>query len=112
VVLSGDDLTYTDLLQAGAKGTISVTANVAPRALHDVCAAALKGEFTRARELDSTLRLLHNALFLEANPIPVKWAVARLGLMEDGIRLPLTKLQPRFYPQLMEAIAAAGIRFA
>ncbi len=112
VVLSGDDLTYVDLLQVGAQGTISVTANVTPRAMHEICAAALRGDFVAARKIDSTLTILHKTLFLEANPIPVKWAVARLGLMEDGIRLPLTKLQSRFHPQLMEAIAAAGIRFA
>ena len=112
VVLSGDDLTYMNLLQAGAKGTISVTANVTPRALHDACAAALQGDFIAARKIDSALESLHKALFLEPNPMPVKWAVARLGLMEDGIRLPLTKLQSRFHSQLMEAIASAGIRFA
>lgn len=112
VVLSGDDLTYVDLMRVGAKGIISVTANVAPRALHDVCAAALEGDFSRAQQIDEPLRKLHKALFLEANPIPVKWVMTRLGFGQEGIRLPLTKLHSRFHAPLMEALAAAGIRFA
>lgn len=112
VVLSGDDLTYVQLMQAGAKGTISVTANVVPRMLHDVCAAALAGDFPKALSLDSTLQTLHKALFMEANPIPLKWMLARMGLMEDGIRLPLVPLHQRFHGTMTQALASAGVRFA
>lgn len=109
-VLSGDDPTVVDLIEAGAAGVISVTGNVVPRAMHDLCAAALAGEFERARVIDAQLRNLHRSLFLESNPIPVKWAVARLGLIDDGIRLPLTPLAAQFHEPLRAAMIEAGIR--
>ncbi len=112
VMLSGDDLTYVQLMEAGAKGTISVTANVAPRALHDICAAALAGDFAKARSIDATLQTLHKTLFVEANPIPLKWMLARMGLIEDGIRLPLVQLHQRFHGQALEALTSIGVRFA
>jgi 4-hydroxy-tetrahydrodipicolinate synthase len=88
---------------------ISVTANVAPRLMHDMCAAALAGELVRAREINFRLLGLHRQLFVEANPIPVKWAVAQLGLIEGGIRLPLTPLSPQHHDTVREAMREAGV---
>lgn len=109
VLLSGDDLTGCDFILAGGDGVISVTANVAPRKMHDMCAAALAGDSARAKALDAALRPLHQDLFLEANPIPVKWAVAAMGLIEQGIRLPMTWLAPQYVSPLREAMNHAGI---
>ena len=106
---SGDDETAMELMLAGGRGVISVTANVAPRLMHDLCMAALAGDRTLAESINGRLRLLHQRLFLEANPIPVKWAVARMGLMADGIRLPLTPLSERHHEALREAMRAAGV---
>jgi len=89
---SGDDATAMDLILAGAKGDISVTANVAPKAMHEMCAAALKGDRAEAERINKGLLGLHQDLFLEANPIPVKWALQEMGLIPEGIRLPLTPL--------------------
>ena len=94
------------------QGVMSVTANVAPRQVRAVIDAALAGKRDEARELDAKLQRLHKAMFLETNPIPVKWAVARLGLIPDGIRLPLVPLSKQFHGQVMEAIQSAGIGFA
>ena len=99
-------------MKRGASGVISVTANVAPRAVHDMCAAALAGHHIEAAALNEKLMPLHLAMFVEPNPIPVKWAVARLGLMERGIRLPLTPLSERLEAELLAAMKAAGVRFA
>jgi 4-hydroxy-tetrahydrodipicolinate synthase len=93
----------------GAHGTISVTANVAPRLMHEMCAAALKGERASAIEINNRLLGLHNQLFLEANPIPVKWALQRMGLINAGIRLPLTPFDAKYHDLLLEAMRAAGI---
>jgi 4-hydroxy-tetrahydrodipicolinate synthase len=93
-LLSGDDPTAREALLAGAVGVISVTANVAPRGIADMVAAARRGDAARAAEFDARLAGLHTALFLEPNPIPAKWALARMGLMGEGIRLPLTPLSP------------------
>jgi 4-hydroxy-tetrahydrodipicolinate synthase len=93
-VLSGDDGTARESALAGGRGVVSVTANVVPRAVCDVMAAALKGDAARAAALDAPLTALHQALFVEANPIPVKWALAEMGLISEGIRLPLTWLSP------------------
>jgi 4-hydroxy-tetrahydrodipicolinate synthase len=112
VVLSGDDPTAVDLMEAGARGVISVTANVVPAAMHALCSAALDGRYEDARRLDSTLRALHRALFLESNPIPVKWAVAKLGLIGEGTRLPLTALAEEFKAPLDSALREAGVAFA
>ncbi|PAV24802.1 dihydrodipicolinate synthase [Tamilnaduibacter salinus] len=109
VVYSGDDATATDLMLAGGKGNVSVTANVAPRGMADLCAAAVAGENERANELNDRLMPLHRKLFLEANPIPVKWALHRMGLIDEGIRLPLTPLDPKFHAEVEEALAESGV---
>ena len=106
---SGDDATALDFLLAGGQGVISVTANVAPAAMHEMCAAALERDTVRAREINGRLNGLHHALFHESNPIPVKWAVARMGLMLDGIRLPLTPLSEPFQAAVLSAMQQAGI---
>ena len=108
-VYSGDDASALALILLGAQGTISVTANVAPRLMHDMCHAALKGELQRAREINAQLLGLHRNLFLEANPIPVKWALARMDKMSDALRLPLTPLSAEHQPRLAAALAEAGI---
>lgn len=108
VVLSGDDATAREAVLAGAGGIISVTANVAPRTMADMIAAAARGEAERAERLDGALTGLHHALFLESNPIPVKWALARMGLIESGIRLPLTELTTRHQAALVSALREAG----
>ncbi len=111
-LLSGDDDLAVESTLAGFRGVISVTANVAPRQLHAAIAAALEGKTDLARSLNEALKPLHRALFLESNPIPAKWALARLGLIGDGIRLPLTPLSKQFHAQVLEALQAAGIEFA
>jgi 4-hydroxy-tetrahydrodipicolinate synthase len=95
-----------------ARVGVSVSANVAPRQVRNCIQAALDGNRELARKLDAQLQRLHRAMFLETNPIPVKWAVARLGLIQDGIRLPLVPLSKQFHGQVMEAIQSAGIGFA
>ena len=92
LLLSGDDATCRELIGAGAQGVITVTGNVAPRLMHEMIEAALAGDQDGARELDERLAGLHTALFVESNPIPVKWALGRLGLIGTGIRLPLVGL--------------------
>lgn len=108
-VYSGDDMTAMELMLMGGKGDISVTANVAPRAMHDMCAAALAKDHGRAEVLNGPLVGLHRTLFLEANPIPVKWALAEMGLIESGIRLPLTPLSARHHEELRGAMKQAGV---
>lgn len=112
LLLGGDDDIACESVLAGFKGVISVTANVAPRVMHDMCAAALKGDEQRARSLDATLRGLHKYLFIESNPIPAKWALARMGFMDDALRLPLVPLSDQYKAPVMEAMQAAGIAFA
>ena len=104
---SGDDATGCDFMLAGGQGVISVTSNVAPQAMHDMCVAALAGDADKAHEIDKKLVLLHRDLFLEANPIPVKWALYELGLIPDGIRLPLTVLSSQFHEPVREALRLA-----
>ncbi len=111
-LLSGDDDIAVESTIAGFKGVISVTANIAPRQMHDAIAAALAGNAADARRINETLIPLHKAMFLESNPIPAKWALARMGLMADGIRLPLTPLAAPFHSQVMDALRKAGIPFA
>lgn len=106
---SGDDATALDVMLLGGKGVISVTANVAPRAMRDMCAAALAGDEARARAIDATLQALHRDLFVEANPIPVKWALAEMGLIPRGIRLPLTPLSPPYHATVRAALSQAGV---
>lgn len=108
---TGDDMTTAAFLLLGGHGAISVTANVAPRLMHDMCTAARAGDGLRARELNARLLKLHRDLFCEANPIPVKWAVSRMGLIEDGIRLPLTPLSPQCHERVELAMRHAGIEF-
>lgn len=108
-VFSGDDATACDSILAGCKGDISVTANVAPRLMHEMCAAALKGDEETARSLDARLAELHRCLFLEPNPIPVKWAMHELGVMPDGIRLPLVSMSTKHENELRSAMHKAGV---
>lgn len=108
-IYSGDDPVAAEAILNGAKGVISVTANVAPRQVHDLCAAALAGDRAAAEAIDRRLQPLNKALFLESNPIPVKWAVAQLGLMPSGIRLPLTPLAEHCQPAVREAMQQAGV---
>jgi 4-hydroxy-tetrahydrodipicolinate synthase len=107
-VLSGDDASACEVVLAGARGVISVTANVAPRAMAAMVAAAVKGDAAGARALDAGIAPLHEALFLETNPIPAKWALARMGLIGPGIRLPLTELAEPLRPQLERALRQSG----
>jgi 4-hydroxy-tetrahydrodipicolinate synthase len=107
-ILSGDDATAREAILAGANGVISVTANAAPRLMADMVAAALKGDETRSEELDGRLSELHGTLFIEPNPIPVKWALAAQGLIGEGIRLPLTPLTPASHAAVRAALAAAS----
>jgi 4-hydroxy-tetrahydrodipicolinate synthase len=107
-VLSGDDATARRAFQEGARGVISVTANLAPRAMADMIDAGLRGDYALAEKLDAPLAALHRDLFVEANPIPVKWALARMGLMGDGIRLPLTPLSAAAQPTVLAALRSAG----
>jgi len=108
-VLSGDDASAIDLMSVGAKGVISVTANVAARRMHDACTAALAGDLVAARAIDASLQGLHKDLFVESNPIPVKWAVARMGLIGNAIRLPLVELSSVHEDTVLRAMRAAGI---
>ncbi len=108
VVLSGDDATARASIGAGARGVISVTANVAPRAMSEMVSAALAGDGAAAQRLDTRLSGLHRELFVEANPIPVKWALAQMGLIASGIRLPLTPLSAQYQAGVRAAARAAG----
>ena len=106
---SGDDPTACEFMLAGGHGAISVSANVAPRAMHDLCAAATAGDYDRAHQINTRLMPLHSVLGIEANPIPVKWALNQLGLMDSGIRLPLTWLSERYQSTVAEALQLAGV---
>lgn len=109
LLLSGDDATALDFMELGGHGEISVTANVAPNAVARMCAAVTKGEMALAREIQERLMPLHRELFVEANPIPVKWALEQMGLIESGIRLPLTPLSLQYHEQVRTAMVAAGV---
>jgi 4-hydroxy-tetrahydrodipicolinate synthase len=111
-VYSGDDGTGLALLMLGAHGVISVTANVAPRLMQELCAAVFAGDFAKARSHNNKLLGLHRQLFVEANPIPVKWVLQQMGRMEGGIRLPLTPLSSSFHDLLRGAMEQADIRAA
>jgi 4-hydroxy-tetrahydrodipicolinate synthase len=112
VLISGDDPTAAALILLGGRGNISVTANVAPKLMHEMCAAAFAGDLTAARAANRKLLRLHLDLFIEANPIPVKWAVAQMGLIGEGLRLPLTPLSDRYHQTVREAMSEAGIDVA
>ena len=108
-VYSGDDATALDAILLGAKGDISVTANVAPKLMHEMCALARAGKEKEARAVNDRLTGLHKNLFLEANPIPVKWALNQMGLIKAGIRLPLTPLSPKHHEAVRQALRTAGV---
>jgi len=108
-VYSGDDETAVELILAGARGDISVTANIAPKEMHEMCQAALDGNRDEALRINVQLMPLHKNLFLEANPIPVKWALSEMGMMSQGIRLPMTILSEQYQPILRNAMLQAGV---
>ena len=107
-VYSGDDATAVELILAGAKGNISVTANVRPEVMAQVCKLALAGKADEARALDATISDLHRDLFLEANPVPVKWALHAMGKIDLGLRLPLVELDPKFHDTLRNTLKKTG----
>ncbi len=108
-IYSGDDATGAELMLQGANGVISVTNNVAPKQMHDLCVAALSGDRAKTEAIDSKLQVLHDKLFIEANPIPVKWALKEMGMMAEGIRLPLTQLSEPLRPVIREALKQAEL---
>ena len=107
-VFSGNDDSALAYIQLGAHGVVSVTANVAPRLMHELCAAALAGDSAKAIAINNRLLPLHKNLFLEANPIPVKWALNKMGRIAEGIRLPLTPFAPQYHEPLARALREAG----
>ena len=108
-IYSGDDPTAVALMLCGGHGNVSVTANVAPRLMHELCVAAIAGNVQRAMEIQFQLLPVHKALFVESNPIPVKWAVARMGRCGHALRLPLTQLTPANQPALERVMHATGL---
>ncbi len=108
-VYSGDDASSLALLLQGGHGAISVTANVAPKLMHEMCVAAFAGDLITARAANNKLLRLHRDLFIEANPIPVKWAVAQMGLIDTGLRLPLTQLSVQYHKVIRDAMHQAGV---
>ena len=109
VLLSGDDETVKDFILQGGHGTISVTANVAPKAMHEMCVLAAKGDVEGATKIDETLIGLHKKLFIESNPIPVKWAMHKMGFIQAGIRLPMTWMSESAEAELLDAMKLAGV---
>ena len=108
-VYSGDDPTAMALMLAGGKGNISVTANVAPKIMHEMCKAAMEGDIAKALELNNKVFPLHQKLFVEPNPVPVKWALAEMGMMPAGIRLPLVPLAAEYHESVRGALREAGL---
>jgi 4-hydroxy-tetrahydrodipicolinate synthase len=111
-LLSGDDASGCEFMLRGGNGVISVTANVAPAGMRQMCDAALAGRRAEAESIDATLQGLHRTLFMESNPIPVKWAVQQMGLIGSGIRLPLTPFADQYHAAVRAAMASAGLRLA
>jgi len=109
-VYDGNDASALALMLFGGQGVISVTANVAPKLMHEMCVAAFKGDLATARSINNKLFDLHKNLFIEANPIPVKWAVAQMGLIASGIRLPLTPLSEAHHETVRNAMRQTGIK--
>ncbi len=109
MLYSGDDFTTLDFIENGGHGVVTVCGNVVPRLMSDMCRAALAGESDKAHELDDILQPLNKALFLESNPIPLKWALAEMGLISSGIRLPLTPYAEEYHAEMRQAMANAGI---
>ncbi len=110
-VYSGDDASALALMLLGGRGAISVTANVAPRLMHALCEAALAGKVAEARGINEKLLPLHRKLFVEANPIPVKWALSKMGLTGPALRLPMTQLSDCYHEMVLDAMQSAGITF-
>ena len=108
-VYSGDDPTAVALMLCGGQGNVSVTANVAPRLMHELCVAAIAGDARGAMEIQRKLMPVHKQLFIEANPIPVKWAMARMGLCGGALRLPMTPLTPASEAVVEAALRAGGL---
>ena len=108
-IYSGDDHSARELMLLGGNGDISVTANVAPKLMSQMCKAALKGDADQAHSIDKQLLGIHDAMFVESNPIPVKWAVCQLGIIEDAIRLPLTQLSEQYRVKVLQALTAANL---
>lgn len=108
-VYSGDDATAIALMLCGGKGNISVTANVAPRAMHELCMAAMEGNLARAIEINNRMLPLHNTLFIEPNPLPVKWALTEMGMIPSGIRLPLVPMSAQYHDTVRAALRESGI---
>jgi 4-hydroxy-tetrahydrodipicolinate synthase len=108
-VYSGDDASAMALMFCGGKGNISVTANVAPRAMHEMCAAAMAGDIAKAISINNRLIPLHNKLFIEPNPLPVKWAMHEMGLIPSGIRLPLVPLSQQYHESVRAAMRESGV---
>ncbi len=106
---SGDDFTVLEFIEQGGHGVVTVSGNVAPAAMAELCRLAAAGEHEAAKALDDSLQELNSALFVESNPIPVKWAVAQLGLIEPHIRLPLTEFSEQYHEQMRRAMARAGV---
>ncbi len=109
VVLSGDDPTALGLMKLGGKGNISVTANIAPKAMSEIFDLALEGNFAKAEEIDNTIKHLHKDLFVESNPVPAKYALYKMGKIEQGIRLPLVWLDKQYHDMIDESLAKANI---
>ena len=108
-IYSGDDPTAVGLMLMGGQGNVSVSANIAPRLMHELCVAAIAGDVKRAMAIQLQLLPIHKQLFVEANPIPVKWAMKRLGLCNDAIRLPMTRLTRGNEPVVEAAMRASGL---
>ncbi len=108
-LFTGEDGNTVDFILAGGRGVISVTANVAPKLMHEMCVAAMAGDADKARQINDKLAPLHRYLFSESNPIPVKWALHEMGLIPAGIRLPMTILSEQFHQPVRDALAAAGV---
>jgi 4-hydroxy-tetrahydrodipicolinate synthase len=111
-IYSGEDSTALAVILLGGHGVISVTANVAPRLMHEMCARALAGDAKTSREINMRLLSLHQKLFVEANPMPVKWAMQEMGLISGGIRLPMVPMSDRFHDTVREALHEAGIKLS
>jgi 4-hydroxy-tetrahydrodipicolinate synthase len=109
MLYSGDDFTALEFLQNGGHGIVTVSGNVVPAAIARLCRLAAAGDYDEAKRLDDTLQALNVALFVESNPIPVKWALSQMGLMLPGLRLPLTQYAPQYHDQMRSALAIAGV---
>jgi 4-hydroxy-tetrahydrodipicolinate synthase len=108
-ILSGDDATAMSLMLLGGKGVITVTGNVAPKLMHEMCVAATAGNAVEARKINAQLFALHQKLFVEANPIPVKWVLAQMGLIKTGIRLPMVQMSAQYHDVLLAASKTANV---